>query len=71
MPMTRDEKIEQLENRGDLDPNCLTCINHFYPFYKNKWDEVTNNTTPFAPSHRASKYCKSGGHAHCSCDTCF
>lgn len=25
----------------------------------------------FGPSHEASSRCESGGHAHCTCDTCF
>jgi len=25
----------------------------------------------FMPPHDASRRCKSGAHAHCSCDTCF
>ena len=28
-----------------------------------------NNT--FFPPHRASSRCQSGGHNHCTCDTCF
>ena len=28
-----------------------------------------NNT--FFPPHRASSLCQSGGHNHCTCDTCF
>lgn len=24
-----------------------------------------------APTHRASSRCQSGGHPHCTCDTCF
>lgn len=25
----------------------------------------------FFPSHEASSGCRSGGHPHCTCDTCF
>lgn len=25
----------------------------------------------FHPPHDASRHCRSGGHAHCSCDTCW
>lgn len=29
------------------------------------------NAGGFGPSHDASENCESGGHSHCSCDTCF
>ena len=25
----------------------------------------------FGPPHKASPNCESGGHSHCTCDTCF
>lgn len=70
--MTREEKIQQLEDRGDLDPNCDMCKKIFYPFYLNEWSYYNQfQKTPFAPSHKASKFCKSGRENHCTCDTCF
>ncbi|HVJ13869.1 MAG TPA: hypothetical protein VM686_00450 [Polyangiaceae bacterium] len=26
---------------------------------------------PFGPAKQASRYCRSGGHNYCTCDTCF
>lgn len=70
--MTREEKIQQLEDRGDLDPKCNMCLSIFYPFYNTQWSDTQScPRTPFAPSHRASKYCQSDKHNHCSCDVCF
>ena len=70
--MTSKEKIQQLEDRGDLDPTCKMCTKIFYPYYKNEWSDVRAcKSTPFAPHHKASKYCLSGKNNHCTCDTCF
>lgn len=30
-----------------------------------------NPNTTFMPPHDPSRYCKSGSHPHCTCDTCF
>lgn len=32
-------------------------------------EKAAGNT--FFPPHNASKRCRSGGHNHCTCDTCF
>ena len=32
-------------------------------------ERAANNS--FHPPHDASQFCQSGGHDHCSCDTCF
>jgi hypothetical protein len=32
-------------------------------------DQYRDN--PMMPSHGASPRCESGGHTHCTCDTCF
>jgi hypothetical protein len=34
-------------------------------------DERRVEGSDFHPPHDASPRCKSGGRAHCSCDTCF
>jgi hypothetical protein len=58
---TRAERIKRWEEMGSLDPNCAAC------------QEFYNHPTlsPFAPSHRPSSRCRSGGRAHCTCDACF
>jgi hypothetical protein len=62
---TNEERIARLEQSGDLDPACLTCLREFYPVLRE------TGKLPFAPSHKASKRCESGKYAHCTCDTCF
>lgn len=32
---------------------------------------VRNGKDSFAPSHDASRRCRSGSYSHCTCDTCF
>lgn len=59
--------ILDLEDMGELDPNCKICITYFYPFAR-LGKSIVN---VFAPRHKASPNCKSGKHAHCSCDICF
>lgn len=34
-------------------------------------DRLREEGKTFHPSHRASTRCQSGGHNHCTCDTCF
>lgn len=34
-------------------------------------DRERSYNNNFHPSHNASPNCRSGGHNHCSCDTCF
>lgn len=58
---TRDKRIARLERLGVIDPGCSYC-REFYDHPR---------LAPFAPSHRASARCQSGGRAHCTCDTCF
>jgi transcription elongation factor Elf1 len=62
-----DNYIARLEKDGDLDPNCKTCLEHFYPVARDRG----NIWNVFAPRHKASSRCESGKHAHCSCDFCF
>ena len=58
----RKEVIALLEGTGHLDPECAFCKEHFY----------THPTLqPFAPGHKPKPRCESGGHPHCTCDTCF
>lgn len=58
---TRAERVARLEAMGALDPKCPGCL-EFYEHPK---------LSPFAPSHRASDRCRSGGRPHCSCSACF
>jgi len=67
MTKTIDETIAQLENIGQLDPNCLDCKAYFYPRLR----EGMQFHNIFAPRHQAMLTCKSGKHNHCTCDTCF
>ena len=62
---TIEERIARLEKDGFLDPNCKSCIEIFYPAYKQGMTRV------FAPSHKPSSRCQSGKQPHCTCDTCF
>lgn len=59
--------IHRLVKNGDLDPDCKMCIEVFYP----ELGKGRKITDVFAPRHKASSGCKSGKHAHCTCDTCF
>lgn len=34
-------------------------------------DRLVREDITFAPPHDASPNCESGGHNHCTCDTCF
>ena len=43
--------------RGILVPGCSTCDRHV--------------SGAMMPSHFASARCESGGHPHCTCDSCF
>jgi hypothetical protein len=59
--------IRNLEEQGELDPDCKMCIEIFYSaILKGK-----TLTDIFAPRHKASARCRSGKHSHCTCDTCF
>lgn len=64
----REENIARLEDRGYLDPACLGCAEQ-YRYYRERWKKLGD--MPFAPSHMPSRNCRSGRHAHCTCDTCF
>lgn len=33
--------------------------------------KIHDSGESLAPEHRASPRCQSGGHPHCTCDTCF
>lgn len=59
--------IQELEIYEDLNPNCKTCVEVFYPelMRGKKMNDI------FAPRHKASKRCESGRHPHCTCDVCF
>jgi hypothetical protein len=59
--------IKYLEVQGLIDPNCMSCANHFYPQLR----VGMNFSAIFAPRHEAMKTCKSGKYNHCTCDTCF
>lgn len=59
--------VKNLESRGELDPNCKFCKDHFYSRIEK--GELISNI--FAPRHKASLNCRSGKHSHCTCDCCF
>jgi hypothetical protein len=46
---------DQRPHRRQTDPDCSWC---------QKWQGQ-------GPAHDASPNCESGGHSHCTCDTCF
>jgi hypothetical protein len=59
-----ESSIRRLEALEVLSPNCNRCA----PVY----EAIRNGTNlPSGPSHKASEWCKSGKHPHCTCDTCF
>lgn len=58
---TREQRIARWEAMGSIAPGCPSC-REFY-------DHPTLDA--FAPRHRASRYCRSGGRPHCTCDLCF
>jgi hypothetical protein len=60
--MTREAAIAMMEASGDLVPDCAGC--------KERYD-APHPVGVFAPSHKATKGCKSGGRNHCTCDMCF
>jgi len=60
---TRDEQIKRLEASGDLDPECPGC--------RERYENPGLPIDVFAPHHKASTRCRSGGYDHCTCDTCF
>lgn len=45
-------------NREHLEQNCEMC-------------RMIKNGGGFGPGHFASTLCRSGRHAHCTCDSCF
>ena len=62
VPETRQERLERWEKMGLYDPNCPTCVQ----------EKLGHKTlSPMMPNHKASPRCQSGGHNHCTCDTCF
>lgn len=58
---TREERLKRWEEMGSYDPNCLTC----------REIPAHPTLTPFMPSHKAGRYCRSGARPHCTCDGCF
>jgi len=63
IPIRLSRTVEH-EKNGDIDPSCPGCQEHYESIKTHGW-------LPFAPRHKASTGCKSGGHNHCTCDTCF
>lgn len=61
------EYLLKLEEMGEIDRFCKTCQEVFISQIK----EGKSLFSIFAPRHKASPRCKSGKHAHCTCDTCF
>lgn len=62
-----DNYILRLETDGEIDRACKTCQAIFIP----KLKLGIMLTSIFAPRHKASSRCRSGGYHHCTCDTCF
>jgi len=61
--ITRLVAILDMELRGELVRDCKGCA-EFY-------DDPGMPLDHFAPSHKASERCRSGGRNHCTCRTCF
>lgn len=61
---TREEMIARWEAAGLLDPACGLCQEDFYASDRLPCDV-------WAPRHRSGAACQSGGHPHCTCDSCF
>jgi len=59
--------ILRIENEGFIDRDCKMCQEVFIPRLING----AHLSDIHAPSHKASRRCESGKHAHCTCDTCF
>lgn len=63
MPYDELEIIEQVyltrDNPGEMWRACLGCLNRIV------------NREFYGPRHKPSANCESGGHPHCTCDTCF
>jgi hypothetical protein len=62
MNETKEQRLARLESAGVIDRECAGC---------SEWYELPVNAFPFAPSHKASKFCESGKRPHCTCDACF
>lgn len=60
---TREEQIARWEGNGWIVKDCVGCED----FYLNP----KHPSDVFAPSHKASPKCESGGHPHCTCSTCW
>lgn len=58
---TKADIIERMEKSGNLVEDCAYC---------RRWYE-SEDGRPGGPTHKASPLCRSGGHPHCTCDTCF
>ena len=59
----RKERIlAWMQSNGMIDPECPGCK----AFY-----DAPDPSAVFAPSHKASRACQSGGKPHCTCDWCF
>lgn len=61
---TTQQDIDGYLERGLLVKGCPQCERSL-----EAWRET--GRLPIAPWHRAMSSCRSGGRAHCTCDTCF
>lgn len=60
---TRQSLIAIWERDGLMEPDCPGCA-EFYGSPLMPYEV-------FAPRHRGSVYCESGGRPHCTCELCF
>jgi len=51
-------------NRATFYEGCSQCA-------KNREEFERTGHVPFGPRHQAGLSCRSGGHPHCTCDSCF
>jgi hypothetical protein len=59
----RAQQIERMTASGAIDPECEYCQKNIMAYEA--------PASVMAPRHNASPRCESGGHPHCTCDTCF
>lgn len=59
---SKQDVISRLEKLGYIAPNCEGC-KYFY--------EADHPFNVMAPNHKASVFCESDKHFHCTCDCCF
>jgi hypothetical protein len=67
-PVTQAERLAELrrwEGVNLVDPKCEVCRREFY----SRTDVMPSDV--FAPRHHSGANCRSGGHPHCTCDSCF